>query len=109
MDPVALLGIVVAVAMLLMMAVGVSQLRVEQEKCAVMEDYIQRLEICNRQLEEEYVASCDLEAVEKTALALGMIPAEQATCTTITVEPVQAQEQVTLWSRIGTFLTGLFA
>jgi len=42
-------------------------------------------------------------------LALGMIPAEQAARTTIVVEPVQAQTEMTLWSRIGTFLTGLFA
>ncbi len=108
-DPVALLGIVVATAMMLMMAVGVSQLRVEQEKSAVMEEYVQRLEIRNSQLEAEYAASCDLEAVEKTALALGMIPAENAARTTITVEPAQTQTEVTLWSRIGTFLTGLFA
>ncbi len=108
-DPVALLGIVVAVSMLIMMAVGISQLRMEQEKCAVMADYVQRLEIRNDQLEAEYAASCDLEAVEKTALALGMIPAEDAAHTTITVEPVQTEMQVAFWSRIGTFLTGLFA
>ncbi|MBR2937610.1 MAG: hypothetical protein IKB80_03840 [Oscillospiraceae bacterium] len=108
-DPVALLGIVVATAMMLMMAVGVSQLRVEQEKSAVMEEYVQRLEIRNSQLEAEYAASCDLEAVEKTALALGMIPAENAARTTITVEPAQTQTEITLWNRIGTFLTGLFA
>ncbi len=108
-DPVALLGIVVAACMLIMMAVGISQLRTEQEKSAVMEDYVQRLEIRNSQLEAEYAASCDLEAVEKTALALGMIPAEDAARTVITVEPVQTREEVTLWSRIGTFLTGLFA
>ena len=108
-DPVALLGIVVAACMMVMMAVGVSRLCVEQEKSAVMADYVQRLEIRNSQLEAEYAASCDLEAVEKTALALGMIPAEQANRTTIVVEPVQSQETVTFWNRIGTFLTGLFA
>ena len=108
-DPVALFGIVVAACMMIMMAVGVSQLRVEQEKSAVMADYVQRLEIRNDQLKAEYAASCDLEAVEKTALALGMIPAQDATRTTITVEPVQTQQEVNLWNRIGTFLTGLFA
>ena len=108
-DPVALLGIVVATCMMVMMAVGVGQLRVEQEKSAVMADYVQRLEIRNDQLEAEFAASCDLEQVEKTALALGMIPAEQATHTAITVEPVQTETQTTVWNRIGTFLTGLFA
>ena len=108
-DPVALFGIVVAVSMLVMMAVGISQLRVEQAKCTVMEDYVQRLEIRNGQLEAEYAASCDLKTIEKTALALGMIPAEEAARTVITVEPIQSQEEANIWARIGTFLTGLFA
>ena len=108
-DPVAIFGIVVATCMLVMMAAGISRLCVEQEKCAVMEDYVQRLEIQNNQLKAEYAVSCDLEAIEKTALALGMIPAEEAARTTITVEPVQTQETENFWKRMGTFLTGLFA
>ena len=108
-DPVALLGTAVAVCMLVMMAVGVSQLRTEQQESAAMTEYVQRLEFENRHLQAEYAASCDLEAVEKTALALGMIPQEQATHTVIAVEPPQVQESVTLWNRIGIFLTGLFA
>ncbi len=108
-DPVAALGIVVAVCMLVMMAVGVSQLQAEQQKSAAMEEYVQRLEIENQQLQAEYAASCDLDAVEKTALALGMIPQQEATHISIEVEPPQTQEPITLWSRIGTFLTGLFA
>ena len=108
-DPVALFGIVVAVCMLAMMTVGACRLCAEQEKSAVMADYVQRLEIQKGQLEAEYAASCDLEAIEKTALALGMIPAEDASRTTITVEPVQTQTDASFWNRIGTFLTGLFA
>ena len=108
-DPVAALGIVVAVCMLAMMAVGVSQLRTEQYKSTVMEEYVQRLEIENQHLHAEYVASCDLEAVEKTALALGMIPQAEAAHTTIQVEQPQTEAPVSLWNRIGTFLTGLFA
>ena len=108
-DPVAALGIVVAVSMLIMMALGVSQLQVQQEKTMVMEQYVQQLQMENRQLQAEYAAQCDLDAVEKTALALGMIPQQEAAHISITVEPPQAQESVTLWNRIGTFLTGLFA
>lgn len=108
-DPVAVLGIVVAVFMLVMMAVGVSQLRTEQYKSTVMEEYVQRLEMENQHLHAEYAASCDLEAVEKTALALGMIPQEEANRTAIRVELPQAEEMVTVWNRIGIFLTGLFA
>lgn len=108
-DPVAALGTVVAVCMLIMMAVGVSQLRTQQQKTMAMEQYVEQLQIENRQLQAEYASQCDLDAVEKTALALGMIPQQEAAHTTIEVEPPLVQEPVTLWSRIGTFLTGLFA
>lgn len=108
-DPVAIFGIVVATCMLIMMGAGISRLCAEQEKCAVMEDYVQRLEIQNDQLKAEYAASCDLEAIEKTALALGMIPVQEAARTTITVESVQTREAESFWNRMGTFLTGLFA
>ena len=108
-DPVAILGTAVAISMLIMMAVGVSQLRTQQQKTAEMEQYVARLQMETRQLQAEYAAACDLEAVEQTALALGMIPQQQAARTTIAVEPPQQQEQLTVWNRIGTFLTGLLA
>ena len=108
-DPVAILGTAVAVCMLIMMAVGVSQLSKEQQKTAELEQYVAQLQMETRQLQAEYAASCDLEAVEKTALALGMIPQQQATHTTIQIQPPVVQEPVSLWHRIGTYLTGLFA
>ncbi len=108
-DPVAILGTLVAVCMLIMMAVGVSQLRNEQQKTVEMEQYVARLQIENRQLKAEYAVQCDLEAVEQTALALGMIPQQEAVHIPITVEVPQVEEPVSMWQRIGTFLTGLFA
>ena len=108
-DPVAALGIVVATSMLIMMAVGVSRLQAEQKKNAVMTEYVAQLTVQNQQLQEAYAASYDLAEVEKTALALGMIPAEEARHTTITVQTVQPQQELTIWNRIGAFFTGLFA
>ena len=110
-DPVALLGTAVAVCMLIMMMVGISQLRVEQQKTADMVAYVEQLQQENIALQEKYDTECDLEAVEKTALALGMIPCSEASRTSIHVElpPVENDVQVSLWQRIGTFLTGLFA
>ena len=108
-DPVAALGIVVAACMMIMMAAGVSRLREESQKSAVMADYVASLEVQNQQLQEEYAASYNLEDVEKTALALGMIPAAEAKHTTVTIETVQPQQEPTLWNRISSFWTGLFA
>ena len=110
-DPVAALGTVVALCMLVMMVVGINQLRGEQQKTADMVAYVAQLQQENISLQEQYDTQCDMEAVEKTALALGMIPREQADHTSIQVElpPTQNDMQVSLWHRIGTFLTGLFA
>ena len=108
-DPVALLGTLVAVCMLVMMFVGVRQLQNEQQKTAVIEEKVQQLHMENRHLQAEYAVQCDLEAVEKTALALGMVPREDVPHIAITVELPQEQEAITIWQRIGTFLTGIFA
>ena len=108
-DPVAALGTLVAVCMLIMMAVGVSQLQSAQQKTAVIEQQIEQLQMENRVLRAEYASQCDLDAVEQTALALGMIPQQEATHITISVELPQQQQQITLWHKLGTFLTGIFA
>lgn len=110
-DPVATLGIVVAVCMLIMMAAGVSQLRKELHKTAVMEQYVELLQQENKELQARYAAECDMEAVEKTALALGMVPKENIAQIPIQVELPQHQEpeRISIWEQIGTILTGLFA
>lgn len=109
-DPVAILGIVVAVCMLITMTAGVAQYMAIREETAQMEQYLEQLKLENADLSTQYAAGYDLENVEKTALALGMIPAEQAAHVPLpaTVQEPEAQPQ-TLWERIGTFLTGLFA
>ena len=110
-DPVATLGIVVAVCMLIMMTVGVLRLRQEQRETAALERYVELLQQENEKLEAKYEEQWDIDAVEKTALALGMIPKDQAVQMTIRVEMPQTEqmEPVSLWNRLGTFLTGLFA
>lgn len=108
-DPVATLGIVVAVCMLIMMAVGVSRLQKEQLETDALERYVELLQQENEKLEAKYIAERDLQDVEKTALALGMIPKEQAQQVSIQVELPKIPQQESLWNRIGTFLTGLFA
>ena len=110
LDPVALLGTAVALCMLVMMLVGLSSLRTEQEKTASMVEYVEQLRQENEALHAQYAAECDLEKIQETALALGMIPREEATHIAIQVQIPPVQEApVSLWHRIGTFLTGLFA
>ena len=108
-DPVAIMGTVVAISMLVMMLVGVNTLRSEQTKTALLTAQVEQLQAENTALQAQYDAQCDLEKIEQTALALGMIPQQEATHISIEIEPPAAEEQISLWQRIGTFLTGLFA
>ena len=109
-DPVATLGIVVAVAMLIVMCFGVVQLMVERHETKVMEEYLVTLSQRNNALEAEYTAGYNLQEVERTALALGMVPQEQVPHRVIhVVDPAQQANSISLWQRIGTVLSGLFA
>lgn len=109
-DPLALCGIVVAAVMLVLMFVGVFQLRVAQQENEAMQEYVDTLKESNATLKQRYSEECNLEEIEKAALALGMIPAEQAQHITIHVQlPLQDSGEPSFWENIGTFLTGLFA
>ena len=108
-DPVAIMGIAVAVFMLVMMTVGIAEFLDARQEAAQMEQYVAQLSSRNTELNQEYESGYGLEAVEKTALALGMVPSDQVQMIAIQVEPPQEAETLTVWERIGTFLTGLFA
>ena len=110
LDPVAVLGMAVAVCMLLMMVVGLAQLTQARGKAVAMEQYVIQLDIQHDQLDQMYHEGYDIAEVERTALALGMVPGSQVKQTSIVIpveEPVV--ETVTLWDQIGTFLSSLFA
>ncbi len=108
-DPIATVGIIVSALMLVLMLVGVSQLSSAQAKTNSMEAYVSRLEAENATLTAAYEASYDLEKIEETALALGMVPKDQVAHVTIRVPEVTAEETPGAWERFCTFLTGLFA
>ena len=105
-DPVAVVGIVVAVSMMIMLAVGIFQYKAAQEQAQLMERYVETLNRDNESLQNTY-DSIDLTAIEQTALALGMVPESQVQHVSLRVPPVQEVEepQETFW----TFLAGLFA
>ena len=76
-DPVAILGIVTAVFMLVCMLVGLVQLNETYRQRDELSGQVQQLIQKNESLRTQYNEGYDLEQIEKTALALGMVPAEQ--------------------------------
>ena len=58
---------------------------------------------------EIYHDAYNLEEIEKTAMALGMVPVDQVAHRTIDVTAPMPEENISLWEQVGTFLSGLFA
>ncbi len=108
-DPIAIGGIVMAAVMLILMLVGVAQLTAARQELQTMQTYVQTLQHEQVTLEATYNQGYDLDAVEKTALALGFVPKEQVKHVTIRIPEVQIEEEPGAWERFYTFLTGLFA
>jgi len=109
LDPVAALGVVVCMVMLVMMISGLVQLGEIRAREAKMEAYVQTLQEKNAQLEQTYREGYDLEEIREIALAMGMVPGSQAEHIQVSVnEPITVQEP-TPWENFCMFLTGLFA
>ena len=108
-DPVAAAGIVMAVVMSVLMTVGVCELVSARNSEVVMASYVDSLQQENAPLRTAYEEGCDLEDVERTALALGMVPAEQVQQVKIQVQTPATDKNSGAMQNFFTFLTGLFA
>ena len=108
-DPLAVGGILLAAVMLVMMLVSSIRLVVARQELSDAQAYVTTLTQSNEQLRKTYDASYDLEEVEKSALALGMIPISQATTIFVDVEEEEIVEEPTFWERVSMKLAELFA
>lgn len=106
-DPVALGGLVVAVVMLILMIVGMTQYSRACEKHAVMESYVTELRDQNARLEHTYHSGYDIEEIKQQATALGMVPASEAITIEVEVNVPQPEPEPTLWDEIVWFVKGL--
>ncbi len=108
-DPVAVLGMVLAAVLLIGMLAGVAKLCQVQEQEAQMAAYVASLEQRNAELEQTYRSGYDLEEIRQIALAMGMVPASQAQHIQVQVTEPTVVEEPTAWESFCIFLTGLFA
>ena len=106
-DPVAFCGLMVAVVMLVVMLTGLIQFNVACDDHAVMSDYVNQLREDNVLLTHQYSAGYSIDEVKTTALALGMIPAEEAQTIRVNVVTPQRQPEPTWWDDMVWFLSGL--
>jgi len=108
-DPLAIGGIAVALVMLALIFVGVTQLRQAQAQTEKMKFQVNALKAERTALEADFAAEVDLETVRWQAEALGMIPIEEAQHITVKAPELPQQEEPDGWERFYIFLTGLFA
>lgn len=108
-DPVAIFGIVVAVAMAIVLLIGFMTLNQANEDARAMEAYVSTLQEQNTQLQDTYDSGYDIEQVRQIALAMGMVSAEDVPHISVAVNVPQEEAKPTAWENFCTFLTGLFA
>ena len=108
-DPLALTAIAMTVLMAVLMIVGVVQLNVARQETAAMLAYVEDLQAENEELQNYFDTKCDLDDIERTAMALGMVPVDQVTHITVQVSREIVEEQPGAWEKFATFLVGLFA
>ena len=109
-DPVAICSLLVAVTLLIMIAVGLTSLQNAQAEAIQMENYLHQLQEENAAVNEKFRQEVDLDAVEQSAEALGMVPKTQVQSTPIQVDAVQIEESgESFWGQVTAFLTNLFA
>ena len=108
-DPVALIGIAVAVVMLVTMVLGAVQIKRDWDQYERVSAYVSELKKENARMNHAYRLSYDLEDIKIKAQAMGMVPKQELQTMTVAVTvPVQEAEP-TRMEEIKLFLEGLFA
>lgn len=108
-QPMAVIGLLLSAVMLVMMIVGAVELHNAQQQKQAMEEYVAKLTRENSIERAEYEEGLDLETIEKSALAIGMIPQAEAKQITISVSMPEPEEEPGIWEKTVLFLEGLFA
>ena len=108
LDPLAMVGLLLAVVMVFLMTVGAMQLYRAQVREQALQRYIQSLEEEKDALEEKYRDSYDLEQVRLIAESMGMVPRSQVPVIVI-AEPEPEEQPMSFWEHIELFLVDLLA
>ena len=108
-DPVAIGGIVVAIALLVALVVGSVQYVQVYRQYRAMMDHVVAEQNLNVELQENYRSQIDLVQIRDRALALGMIHKENAPTIIIRAELPQREPEMTVWEDFVWLCKGLFA
>jgi len=108
-DPVALIGIAVAVVMLVTMVLGAVRIKQDWDQYERVSNYVSELKKENARLSHAYRLSYDLEDIKTKALAMGLVPKSELKTASVTVTVPVPEAEPTRLEEIQFFLEGLFA
>ena len=108
-DLLSLSAIAVAVTMIVLMVVGCFQLKAAFDRRVAMSHYVISLQNENLDLNKDYYNGFDPADIEQKALALGLIPMENAKTMTMTVTIPEEVPAPTMWENFTWFMKGLLA
>lgn len=108
-DPLALVGMVMAIAMLTMLLVGIIHLNNAWEAHDRMAEHLDSLRIHNTELTHTYTTTRNLEAAQETAENFDMVPASEVEHIKVHVKVPKTTPEPTKWDDFVWFLSGLFA
>ena len=102
-------GILIAVVMVLVMAVSVRGYLETCDEYRTMTRRVITLQNINVEKQQTYKEMYDLDDIREKALALGMVPMEEAEVITITPVIPEVEPEPQWWENISWFMKGLFA
>ena len=108
-DPVALVGIAVAMVMLVTMVLGAIQIKHDWDQYEQVSAYVSELKKENARKNHAYRLSYDLKDIESKALAMGLVPKSELQTATVVVTVPEPEPEMTRLDEIRFFLEGLFA
>ena len=108
-DPVALVGLLVAAVMLVCMVVGACQISSCWQEYEAMSHHLSELQRENARLEHNLHISYDLEEVEAKALSMGLVPVEEIPSMSVRVTVPAPEAEESAWDELVWFVKGLFA
>ena len=108
-DPVALIGIAVAVIMLVTMVLGAVQIKRDWDQYERVSAYVSELKKENARMSHLYRSSYDLEDIKTKAVSMGLVPKSELQTMSVTVTLPEPEVEPTRMEEIKFFLEGLVA
>ena len=109
LDPLSMGAALVAMVLVVMMVVSLFQYSSAHRRRVELQKYVYTLSDENIRLEQAYESGYDLEEIKVQALALGMIPIEQAQTIQVRAAAPVPSAEPTGWERFQWFMSELFA